>query len=187
MNALLAVSRGIDALNTVVHKGVRWLILVAVIVSAANALSRKFLHISSNAWLEVQWYLFGAVFMLCAAYTLSKNEHVRIDIVLSRFSKRTQNIVELVGHFLFLMPFVILLIIESRLSFLSSYRGGEISSNAGGLIIWPAKAFIVLGFFLLFLQGISEIIKRIAILRGLIEDVNDKGDDEPVEVKLGTT
>ena len=184
MNAFLAVSSGIDAVNTAVHKFARWLLLVAVLVSTANALSRKFLQISSNAWLEVQWYLFGAVFMLCAAYTLSKNEHVRIDIVLSRFSKQTQNWIELIGHFLFLMPFVILLIIESRLSFLSSYRGGEISSNAGGLIIWPAKAFIVVGFFLLFLQGISEIIKRIAIIRGVIEDSNDKSDDEPVEVKL---
>jgi TRAP-type mannitol/chloroaromatic compound transport system permease small subunit len=184
VNALLAISRAIDAVTAVVHKWVRWLILVAVLVSAANALSRKFLNVSSNAWLEVQWYLFGAVFMLCAAYTFQRNEHVRIDILLSRFSRRTQNLVELAGHFLFLMPFVILLFIESRLSFLSSYRGGEVSSNAGGLIIWPAKAFIVAGFAMMFFQGVSEIIKRIAVLRGVIDDPHEVTDDEPVEVKL---
>ncbi|GGE37393.1 C4-dicarboxylate ABC transporter [Agaricicola taiwanensis] len=184
MTALLAISRVIDAVNTFIHKWIRWFILIAVIVSAANAMSRKFLNVSSNAWLEVQWYLFGAVFMLCAAYTFLKNEHVRIDIVLSRFSRRTQNWIELVGHLIFLMPFVILLFIESRLSFLSSYRSGEISSNAGGLIIWPAKAFIVIGFAMMFFQGVSEIIKRIAVIRGVIEDPHAVTDDEPAEVKL---
>ncbi len=184
MRALLAVSSIIDAVNTYIHKGVRWLILIAVIVSALNALSRKFLHISSNAWLELQWYLFGAVFMLCAAYTFLRNEHVRIDIVLQRFSRRTQNWVELLGHFVFLMPFVILLWIESNNAFLSSFRSGEISSNTGGLIIWPARAFIMAGFTLLFFQGVSEIIKRIAVLRGVIEDPHEVK-EEPDEAALG--
>jgi TRAP-type mannitol/chloroaromatic compound transport system permease small subunit len=171
----LAVSRGIDAVNTFIHNWVRWLILVAVAVSSGNAVVRKLFDASSNSWLELQWYLFGAVFMLCAAYTFLKNEHIRIDIVVSNFSKRVRDWIDVFGHIFFLMPFVILMIIDCFPFVMTSYYQGERSMNAGGLIVWPAKALILAGFVLLFFQGISELIKRIAVIRGVI--------DEPYELK----
>ena len=170
MDAALRVSAGIDRLNTAIGKSVYWLILVAVLVSTINAIVRKAFDVSSNAWLELQWQLFGAVFMLCAAYTFLKNEHIRIDIVNARLPKPVRDWIDLLGHFLFLMPFVILMMVDSWPFAVGSYRILEQSPNAGGLPQWPAKFLIPAGFFLLFLQGISEIIKRIAVMRGLIPD-----------------
>ena len=170
MGALLALSRLIDGLNALIGRWVSWLILIAILVSAGNAVIRKAFNMSSNAWLELQWYLFGAAFMLAAAYTLQQNEHIRIDIIYGKFSRRTQHWIDLFGHLFFLMPFVILMIVYFVPYVSLSYRTGEMSSSAGGLIIWPAKALLLAGFLLLALQGISEIIKKIAIMRGDMDD-----------------
>ena len=180
MDAALRFSAGIDRLNTAIGKSAYWLILVAVLVSAVNAIVRKAFDVSSNAWLELQWQLFGAVFMLCAAYTFLRNEHIRIDIVNSRLPKRVRDWIDLLGHFLFLMPFVILMIVDGIPFFTTSWYQNEQSLNAGGLPQWPAKFLIPLGFFLLFLQGVSEIIKRIAVMRGLIDDPHG---EEPVHTE----
>lgn len=150
-------------------RGVSWLILLAVVVSAGNAVVRKAFDLSSNAWLELQWYLFGAVFMLAAAWTLQKNEHVRIDVVSSRLAPRTRVWVDLICHTVFLMPFVIMMVWLSWPFFWRSWTSGEGSMNAGGLILWPAKILVLLGFIVLVVQGLSEIIKSIAILRGDID------------------
>lgn len=170
MSALLRVSAGIDAINTFIGRSVSWLILIAVLVSAGNATIRKIFDTSSNAWLELQWYLYGAVFMLAASYTLLRNEHVRIDVATSGFSKRTRDWIDLLGHIFFLMPFAGIMIWISWPFFWVSFRTGEISVNASGLILWPAKFLVLAGFVLLFFQGVSEIIKRIAVIRGDIED-----------------
>ncbi len=170
MSGLLAIARGIDRLNEIIGKGVGWLILVAVLVSAGNAVIRKAFNVSSNAWLELQWYLFGAAFLLAAAYTLKQNEHIRIDIVYGLFSRRKQHWIDLFGHVFFLMPFVLLMIYYFVPYFLISWRNGEVSSSAGGLVIWPAKLMLLIGFALLGLQGISEIIKKIAVMTGDMED-----------------
>ncbi|MFC0812026.1 MAG: C4-dicarboxylate ABC transporter [Kocuria rhizophila] len=170
MGGLLAMSRGIDRVNTVIGRGVSWLILVAILVSAGNAISRKVWSISSNAWLELQWYLYGAAFLLAAAYTLLENEHIRIDIIYGGRSRRTQHWIDLIGHLLFLMPFVILMIWLMVPWLQRSIASGERSMNAGGLILWPAKALLLAGFILLFFQGISEIIKKIAVMRGDLPD-----------------
>ena len=175
MQGLLGVSRAIDGLNERVGKVVAWAIFAAVIVSAINALIRKAFGTSSNAWLELQWYLFGAVFMLCAAWTLRANEHIRIDIVSNRLSKRTRDLVDVFGHLVFLFPFVAIMTWLCLPFFWRSFTTNEISSNAGGLVIWPAKGLILLGFILLFLQWASELIKRVAILRGELEDVDAAG------------
>jgi len=172
MEGPLALSRGIDRLNEFIGKSVSWLILLAILVSAANAVIRKIFDISSNAWLELQWYLFGAAFMLAAAYTLKQNEHIRIDIVYGLFSRRVQHWIDLLGHILFLMPFVTLMVVYFVPYVSLSFHSGEMSTNAGGLIVWPAKAILLVGFFLLALQGISEIIKKIAIMRGVMDDPN---------------
>lgn len=172
MSGLLGISRVIDELNEKLGKVVAWAIFVAVIVSAVNALIRKVFGTSSNAWLELQWYLFGAVFMLCASWTLKANEHIRIDIVSSRLSKRTRDWIEIFGHLFFLFPFVLVMTWLSWPFFWRSYTTNEISSNAGGLVIWPAKGLILLGFIVLFLQWASELIKRVAIMRGELEDVH---------------
>jgi TRAP-type mannitol/chloroaromatic compound transport system permease small subunit len=170
MAGLLALSRAIDRFNEIIGKAVGWLILLSILISAGNAIIRKVLNTSSNAWLEAQWYLFGAAFLLAAAYTLKQNEHIRIDIIYGMFSRRTQHWIDLLGHVFFLMPFVILMISYFTPYFLLSYRSGEVSTNAGGLIIWPAKALLLAGFILLGIQGISEIIKKIAIMRGDMDD-----------------
>lgn len=172
MEGLLALSRGVDRLNEFVGKWVSWLILVSILVSAGNAVIRKLFNVSSNAWLELQWYLFGAAFMLAAAYTLKQNEHIRIDIVYGMWSRRVQHWIDLIGHLFFLMPFVLLMVYMFVPYTLHSLRSGEVSTNAGGLIIWPAKAILLVGFFLLALQGVSEIIKKIAIMRGEMDDPN---------------
>lgn len=180
MQGALRLSDAIDRLNTAIGKSVYWLILLAVLISAANAIVRKAFDVSSNAWLELQWQLFGAVFMLGAAYTFLKNEHIRIDILNSRFPKAVRDWIDLLGHLLFLMPFVLLMMRDGWPFFMASYRIGEQSMNAGGLPQWPAKFLIPFGFFLLFLQGISEIIKRIAVMRGLIPDPHG---EEPVHTE----
>ncbi len=170
MQGLLGLSRVIDAFNERVGRALAWLILAAVIVSTVNALIRKIFNSSSNAWLELQWYLFGAVFLGCAAYTFLKNEHIRIDIVSSKMSQRYRNTVELIGHIFFLMPLCLMMIYFGFPFFYSSFIIGETSTNAGGLIQWPAKLMIPLGFCMLFAQAISETIKRVAVIQGLIPD-----------------
>ena len=172
MGGLLTLSRAIDRLNEFIGRWASWLILVSILVSAGNAIIRKAFNSSSNAWLELQWYLFGAAFLLAAAYTLKQNEHIRIDIVYGMFSRRVQHWIDLLGHVFFLMPFVLLMLYYFVPYFLLSFRSGEMSSSAGGLIIWPAKLMLLIGFALLALQGVSEIIKKIAIMTGRMEDPN---------------
>lgn len=170
MGILLVLSRFIDRINEFVGRNVSWLVLAAVLISAGNASIRKAFDMSSNAWLEVQWYLFGAVFMLAAGYTLRKNEHVRIDVLAGNLSKRTRDWIDLFGHLFFLLPFCVMMTYLAWPFFWRSFNSGEVSSNAGGLIIWPAKAVVLAGFILLSAQALSEIIKRIAIIRGIIEE-----------------
>ncbi|AWM86928.1 TRAP transporter small permease subunit [Microvirga sp. 17 mud 1-3] len=170
MTAFLKLSRAIDSLNERLGKTVAWAIVVAILVSAINAIIRRVFGVSSNAWLELQWYLFGAVFMLCSPWTLKVNEHIRIDIVSNMLSKRTRNWIDLLGHVFFLFPFVAIMLWLCVPYFQKSYLSGEVSSNAGGLLIWPAKGLILLGFFFLGLQWLSELIKRIAIMRGDLDD-----------------
>jgi TRAP-type mannitol/chloroaromatic compound transport system permease small subunit len=170
VSGLLGISRTIDQFNERVGKLMAWAILAAILVSSINAIIRKVFGASSNAWLELQWYLFGAVFMLCASWTLKVNEHIRIDILSSRLSPRGRNVIELIGHLFFLFPFVALMIYLSVPFFIRSYESGEVSTNAGGLLIWPAKGLILLGFVLLGFQWLSELIKRVAIMRGDLVD-----------------
>lgn len=170
MHALLAVSRVIDAINSRLGKWVSWLILVVVIISATNAVTRKLFGLSSNAWLELQWIMFSVIFMLCSPWTLMSNEHIRIDIVNNMFSKRVRNWIDVFGHLAFLLPLTIVMMITGWPFFLASFRLNEQSFNSGGLPQWPAKSLVVIGFALLFFQGISELIKRIAIMRGDIPD-----------------
>jgi TRAP-type mannitol/chloroaromatic compound transport system permease small subunit len=172
MSALLAVSRAIDRLNEFIGRNVAWLIFLAVVVSAGNAIVRKVFNQSSNAWLELQWFLFGGAFMLAAAYTLQQNEHIRIDIVYGAFSRRVQHWIDLLGHLFFLMPFVLLMCFYFVPYVSLSYRSGEGSPSAGGLIQWPGKLILLVGFLLLAIQGVSEIIKKIAVMRGDIPDPN---------------
>jgi TRAP-type mannitol/chloroaromatic compound transport system permease small subunit len=173
VSGLLGISRLIDAVNERIGKITAWAIVVAVLVSAINAIIRKVFGTSSNAWLELQWYLFGAVFMLCASWTLKANEHIRIDIFSSRLTKRSRDGIDIFGHLFFLLPFVALMIYLSTPFFLRSYQSGEVSTNAGGLLIWPAKGLILLGFVLLAFQWFSELVKRIAIRRGELVDEHD--------------
>ena len=170
MGVLLGVSRVIDAINFRIGKTLAWLILAAVIVSAINAVIRKLFDMSSNSWLELQWVLFGAVFLLVASWTLLDNEHIRIDIVNSTFSQKTRNIIDVIGHAFFLLPLTVVMIITGIPFVSKSMALNEQSMNAGGLPQWPAKSLVLIGFTLLFLQGISEFIKRIAVMRGLIPD-----------------
>jgi TRAP-type mannitol/chloroaromatic compound transport system permease small subunit len=170
MAPLLGLSRVVDAVTAFIGRWVYWLILVAVLVSAGNAVVRKVFDTSSNAWLELQWYLFGAVFMLAAAYTLQRNEHIRIDIISNMLSKRARDWIDIIGHTLFLLPFTVLMLWEVTPWVIASIRSGEISGSAGGLVLWPARLCILVGFVLLLFQAISELIKRIAVMRGLIPD-----------------
>lgn len=170
LQSLLKLSRGIDAFTRRIGKSLAWLILVAVIVSAVNAIIRKVFDTSSNAWLELQWVLFSIVFLLCSPWTLLDNEHIRIDIVNNLLPKRVRDIIDLIGHAFFLLPLTIIMIYTGAPFFMRSFEIGEQSGNAGGLPQWPAKSLITIGFALLFVQGISELIKRIAVMRGLIPD-----------------
>ena len=183
MEALLRLSRTIDWLNERVGKTAAWAIVVAILVSAVNAIIRRVFGVSSNGWLELQWYLFGAVFMLCAAWTLRVNEHIRIDIISSRLSKRGRDRIDLIGHLFFLFPFVALMLWLSVPYFRNSYMSGEVSSNAGGLLIWPAKGLILLGFLSLAFQWLSELIKRIAIMRGELVDEHDHAGHHSAEAE----
>ncbi|WP_230533036.1 TRAP transporter small permease subunit [Microvirga roseola] len=184
MAALLQLSRAIDAVNERIGKIVAWAIVAAILVSAVNAIIRRIFGVSSNAWLELQWYLFGAVFMLCAAWTLKANEHIRIDIVSNKLSKRGRDWIDILGHIFFLFPFLALMLYLSVPYFERSYVSGEVSSNAGGLLIWPAKGLILLGFISLFFQWASELIKRIAIMQGkLVDEHHATGHSPEVEAE----
>jgi len=182
MNVLLAISRAIDALNERVGRTVLWLILVMALVSTANAVYRYVFNNSSNAWLELQWYMFAGVFLLCSGYTLLHDEHIRIDVINSHLSRRTQIWIDIFGTICFLLPMTIFITWLSWPIFVNAWVSGETSSNAGGLIRWPARLLIPVGFFLLSLQGISELIKRIAYLRGLIPDPVEKHSDPALEL-----
>lgn len=172
----LRLARMIDAVTALVARAVAWLVVVAVVISAGNAISRKAFSLSSNAWLELQWYLFGAVFLLGAAWTLRRNEHVRIDVLTSRLSQRARDRIDLVGHIAFLIPFAALHVVTAVPFFLLSWRTGEVSSNAGGLPLWPAKLLVLVGFSLLLAQAVSETIKRFAVLRGhVVHDAEAAG------------
>jgi TRAP-type mannitol/chloroaromatic compound transport system permease small subunit len=170
LQKLLHFSAGIDRVTAFIGHHVRWLILAAVIVSAVNAIIRKTFDTSSNAWLELQGLLFGAVFMFAAAYVLQKNGHVRIDAVSSHFAKRTRDWIDLFGHVFFLLPLCTLMVWIGVPYFWEAFRDGESSTNAGGLLVWPLKFCVAGGFALLLAQAISEIIKRVAVLRGLRHD-----------------
>ena len=169
MSSLLSFSRFIDAVNEKIGLAISWALLLAVLICSGNALVRYIFNNSSNAWLEIQWYLFGDIFLLASAYTLKRNEHVRIDVVVGRFSKRTQVWIDVFGFIFFLLPATLLILYFSIPFAYESIRNQEVSSNAGGLIIWPAKTLIPVGFFLLTLQGISELIKRVGFLMGLVD------------------
>jgi TRAP-type mannitol/chloroaromatic compound transport system permease small subunit len=166
MPALLMLSGLIDRLNTLIGRLAMWLVLVTTLISAWNAIQRKAFDMSSNAWLEIQWYLFAGVFMLGAGYTLLRNAHVRIDFLAGRFSPRTRNWIDVVGIMAVLFPFCIISILLSWPLFVNAWNSGEMSSNAGGLVRWPVYLLIPTGFALLMLQGLSELIKRIAFLAG---------------------
>ena len=184
MQALLKVSRLIDRLNEFLGRWVAWLVLAAVLLSAGNAIVRKIFNTSSNSLLELQWYFFSAVFLLCAGYTLLRNEHVRIDIITGRFSARTQTWIDVLGTIFFLIPMVLLFIYMSWPVFIRTYTHGEISTNAGGLLIWPARALVPVGFTLLLLQGLSELVKRIAYLTGTGPDPILRHDAHAAEKEL---
>jgi TRAP-type mannitol/chloroaromatic compound transport system permease small subunit len=184
MHTLLKISNVIDGLNRFIGKYVIWLILASTAISAINAIVRKIFNVSSNAYLEVQWYLFAATFLLCAAYTLLNGEHVKIDVLYGRFYKRTQTWIDIFGFTFFLLPFCTAILWFSVPFFLKGFQSGEISSNAGGLIRWPVYAMMPLGFGLLWLQGVSELIKRVAFLMGLIEDPTEKLVEKTAEEEL---
>jgi TRAP-type mannitol/chloroaromatic compound transport system permease small subunit len=168
MTALLKFSRLVDAMNEKIGLIANWLVLAACLISAGNALMRYGLSLSSNAWLEIQWYLFAGMVMLGASYTLKRNEHVRVDVFYSRYSERARLWLDLVGGILFLLPMAIIIGWLSWPLFINSYQAGEVSGNAGGLLRWPVKVLIPFGFLLLTLQGLSEIIKRAAALAGRV-------------------
>ena len=170
MQSLLKISRGIDVFTRWLGKRLAWLILAAVVVSALNATVRKTFDISSNSWLELQWVLFSIVFLLCSSWTLLDNEHIRIDIVNNQLPKQVRNSIDVIGHAFFLVPLCIVMIITGGPFFMRSVEINEQSGNAGGLPQWPAKSLIIIGFTMLLVQGISELIKRIAVMRGLIPD-----------------
>jgi len=170
LQSLLKISNGIDAFTKWMGKRLAWLILLAVVVSALNAVVRKSFDTSSNSWLELQWVLFSIVFLLCSSWTLLDNEHIRIDIVNNLLPKPVRNAIELIGHGFFLLPLCIIMIITGGPFFMRSVEINEQSGNAGGLPQWPAKSLIIIGFTMLLVQGISELIKRIAVMRGLIPD-----------------
>jgi len=182
MSFFLSLSKLIDTVNERIGLSISWALLAAVLICAGNALVRYLLNISSNAWLEIQWYLFGAIFLLASSYTLKRNEHVRIDVVVGRFPKRVQVWIDVFGFLLFLLPATLLILYFSIPFAFESIRSQEMSSNAGGLIVWPAKLLIPIGFLLLSLQGISELIKRIGYLVGKVDaSVFDKQQATPQE------
>jgi len=184
VSGLMKLSGLIDTLNERIGKSIIWLVLIAVLVSTINAIVRKAFDISSNAFLELQWYLFSGMFLLGAAYALMRNQHVRIDVVTGRFSERTQVKLDIFGFVFFLIPVVLLVIYESWPVFVDSFQTGEMSSNAGGLILWPARLLVPVGFVLLLLQGFSEIIKRVAFLNGQGPNPLAKKEEKTAEQEL---
>lgn len=172
MQSLLKLSRGIDAFTTWIGRWTSWLIVIAVIISAVNAVVRKVFDVSSNTYLELQWVLFSVVFLFCAPWTLLKGEHIKIDIINHTLPLKVRSWIDMIGHVFFLLPFCAILVWTSIPFFLASYRQNEQSFSAGGLPQWPTKSLIMIGLALLFVQGISEIIKRAAIMRGLLPDPN---------------
>jgi TRAP-type mannitol/chloroaromatic compound transport system permease small subunit len=184
LNALLAVSRAIDAMSERIGRLVYWLILAVVLISATNATIRKAFNYSSNAYLEIQWYLFSVIFLFCAGYVLLHNDHVRIDIISGRLSARAQNWIDVIGLVFFLFPMAFVIMYFSWPLFMDSFTRNEVSSNAGGLIIWPARLMVPIGFFLLIVQGASELIKRIAFLQGKIPNPLEKHHVKSAEEEL---
>ena len=184
MSFFLSLSRRIDQFSEWLGRWVAWLVLAAVLISAGNAISRKAFNLSSNAYLEIQWYLFAAVFMLASGYTLMRQEHVKIDVISGRFSKRTQIWIDIVGLCVFLFPFIFMIVKLSMPLAIDAYVKHEMSSNAGGLIRWPVFALLPLGMLVLGIQGVSELVKRIAFLQGLIPDPSKKQGSQTPEQEL---
>lgn len=184
MHALLKFSNFVDWLNSLVGRWSIWLILASTVISGVNAVVRKAFNVSSNAYLEVQWYLFAASFLLAAGYTLLQNEHVRIDVVASRFSRRTQVKMELFGFAFMLTPMCLAIIYFAWPFFMNGFNSGEMSNNSGGLIRWPVYLLMPLGFALLLLQGVSEFIKRVAFLKGMVDDPAIKSEGKSAEEEL---
>ena len=184
MSFLLSVSRLIDRLSERIGHAFYWLVLATVLISAGNAVVRKAFNYSSNSWLEIQWYLFSAIFLFLAGYTLMRNEHVRIDVVAHRLSKKTQTWIDIIGTLFFLFPMAFLIMWLSWPVFVDAYERHEVSTNAGGLIIWPARLLVPIGFALLIVQGVSELVKRFAFLRGLIPDPSEKHAEKSAEEEL---
>jgi TRAP-type mannitol/chloroaromatic compound transport system permease small subunit len=183
MGGLLKFSRAIDAMNTWLGKNIAWAIFIAVLISAVNAVVRKVTGYSSNTWLELQWILFGAVFLLCSPWTLLSNEHIRIDVVSSMLSKRVRNWIDVIGHLFFLIPISLVMMWTAWPFFYRSLMQNEQSLNAGGLPQYPSKLFVPLCFTMLFIQGLSELIKRVAIMRGELADVSGGGHHESAEAE----
>lgn len=184
MNGLLALSRVIDAFTERIGRVVYWLVLIVVLISAANATVRKAFNYSSNAYLEIQWYLFSVIFLFGAGYTLLRDEHVRIDIIQGRLSPRAKNWIDVIGIVLFLWPMSLIIMWLAWPVFVDSYVRHEVSTNAGGLIIWPARLMVPVGFALLLMQSVSELIKRVAFLAGRIPDPLEKHRDKSAEEEL---
>ena len=187
MKAVLALSRRIDATTARIGRAVAWLIVAAAVISAGNAVIRKLFDTSSNAWLEVQWWLFALVFLFAAPWTLAQNEHIRIDIVSSRLSQRMRNVIEVTGHVFFLLPMAAMIVFTSWSFFATSYAQNEQAQNAGGLPQWPIKAIIPAAFALLFAQGVSELIKRIAIMRGELAEPASSAIHHPAIAEMDAT
>ena len=184
MKSLLAFSGWMDRTSERIGHTIYWLVLAAVLISCVNAIIRKAFNWSSNSLLEIQWYLFSAIFLFCAGYTLLRNQHVRIDVVSGRLSKRTQAWIDILGTVFFLLPLAIMVMYLSWPVFVQAYQRHEVSTNAGGLIIWPARLLVPIGFLLLSAQGVSELIKRVAFLKGLIPDPSEKQHEKSAEELL---
>lgn len=184
MNFLLFVSSWIDKLNTAIGKTVTWLVLIVTLVSAGNAVMRKLFSLSSNSWLELQWYLFGAIFLLASGYTFLRNEHVRVDVLAQKLAEKTQVKIEIFGVIFFLLPAALLVFWLSIPFFYQSFITHELSSNTDGLIRWPAKLLITLGFGLLILSGISHLIKCVGFLLGKCDNPMKVGDEKSAEEAL---
>lgn len=186
MKFLLQFSRLVDAISEAVGRAAIWLVLVVVLISAGNAVSRFAFNMSSNAWLEIQWYLFSGIFLLCAAYVLKKNEHIRIDVIAGRLSERGQNWIDVFGFLVFLLPMALIIAWLSWPVFMNAWHSGEISPSPGGLIRWPVRLLVPVGFALLILQAISELIKRVAFLTGQGPNVLSKASGPTAEEELAT-
>ena len=184
MKSLLALSAWIDRMSERIGHAIYWLVLVAVVISATNAVVRKAFNWSSNSLLEIQWYLFSMIFLFLAGYTLKHNEHVRIDIITGRMSARTRAMIDIFGTLFFLMPMAITIMYLSWPVFVMAFERNEVSTNAGGLVLWPARLMVPIGFLFLILQGLSELIKRFAFLQGLIPDPLEKHGEKTAEEEL---